>query len=82
MRVGLWLSQTDIARTLGVSRQTVAAWEAGRWPIPIMAGLSVQFLELAYRISANEGEMTPEARSRARAEAIVRSLNAELKRAY
>lgn len=38
------LTQTQLAQALGVSRGTVASWEAGTYRIPAMASLALAYL--------------------------------------
>lgn len=44
-REALGLSQEHFARTLGVSRQSVYMWEAGKTQPPAMLDLALRYLE-------------------------------------
>jgi DNA-binding XRE family transcriptional regulator len=44
-RKGLGLTQTQLAKALGVSRGTIASWEVGRYTIPPYLALAMKGIE-------------------------------------
>jgi DNA-binding XRE family transcriptional regulator len=44
-RKALGLTQTELAKALGVSRATIAAWEGGRFNIPPYLWLALKALQ-------------------------------------
>jgi DNA-binding XRE family transcriptional regulator len=43
-RKGLGMTQTQLAKALGVSRATIASWEGGRYAIPPYLALALKAL--------------------------------------
>jgi transcriptional regulator with XRE-family HTH domain len=67
IRVGLFLTQEELAGLMDVHRRTIMEWENGRRPVPMGACLALKFFEHLMQCSAfkfERGEERPRGKVR------------------
>jgi DNA-binding XRE family transcriptional regulator len=58
-RKALGMTQEQLARVLGVSRQSVFMWESGRTAIPALLELALRYLELVPAAESKSDDRAP-----------------------